>query len=224
MEAEERTGRGDLELDREAGGGRPGAPAQERSTARAEEHHGRCAHHPARTAVDRCDRCGEPVCLACAVPVRGRVLGPGCIAEELGDPALVQPPEPDRPLTGPAIAIAGAVAGVLATAGPWTRTGAGDRLFGAWVADLRWSMIAAVAAILLIPASWRLRRRGGGSGAVAVTALAVVVAAASILAIAFPPTFQAASWGPWAALGAGAIAAAGGIVGMGTGTHPRQDV
>jgi hypothetical protein len=45
------------------------------------------------------------------------VLGPGCIAEELGDPALMEPPDPDRPMTGPAIAIAGAAAAVLATAG-----------------------------------------------------------------------------------------------------------
>jgi hypothetical protein len=223
VEAEERTAPGELDVDRDAGA-RSDAPARERSVARTDEHYGRCAHHPARTAVDRCDRCGEPVCLACAVPVRGRVLGPGCIAEELGDPALMAPPEPDRPLAGPAIALAGAVVAVVATAGPWTRTGAGDRLLGAWVADLRWSMIAAIAAILLIPAWWRLRGRGRRSDAVAVTVLGGVVAAASILAIVFPPTFQAASWGPWAALGGAAVAATGGIVGLITEPHPGQGV
>ena len=36
------------------------------------------------------------------------------------------------------------------------------------------------------------------------------VAAASALAIAFPPTFQVASWGPWVAVVGGTIAAAGG--------------
>jgi hypothetical protein len=221
VEAEERTGRGELELDRDAGG-RPQAPAQERP--RTDEHYGRCAHHPARTAVDRCDRCGEPVCLACAVPVRGRVLGPGCIAEELGDPALMEPPEPDRALMGPAIAVAGAVAAVLSTAGPWTRTGAGDRIMGAWVPDLRWSMIAAAAAVLLIPTSWHLRGRDRRSDAVAVSVLGVVVATASILAIVFPPTFQAASWGPWTALAGGAIAAAGGIVDLITEPRPGQGV
>jgi len=223
VEAEERTGHGELDVDRDAGAGSD-ASARERSVARADEHYGRCAHHPARAAVDRCDRCGEPVCISCAVPVRGRVLGPGCIAEELGDPALMQPPEPDRPLTGPSIAIAGALVAVVATAGPWTRTGAGDRLLGAWVADLRWSMIAAIAAILLLPASWQLRRRARRSDAVAVTVLGVLVATASILAIVFPPTFQAASWGPWAALGGAAVAAAGGIVGLITGPHPGQGV
>ena len=50
---------------------------------------------------------------------------------------------------------------LLATVGPWTRTGAGDRLFGAWVPSVRWSMVAAVAAAVAT------RRPRGGSGAIA---------------------------------------------------------
>jgi hypothetical protein len=186
--------------------------------------HGRCAHHPARVAIGRCDRCGEPVCLTCAVPVRGRVLGPGCVAEELGDPALTQPPEPDRVEVGSAIAIAGAVVALVATVGPWTRTGAGDRVFGAWVADLRWSMVAAIAAVLLLPAVWAFRRHGDRAMAVLAIALGAGVIAAAALAIAFPPTFQAASWGPWTAISGGVFTVVGGLVDIVAERHPTQGV
>ena len=70
--------------------------------------HERCIHHPGRPAVARCSACEEPVCMTCAVPVRGRVLGPECLAAELGDPAITTPPEPDRTLVGSWMAVAGA--------------------------------------------------------------------------------------------------------------------
>jgi hypothetical protein len=170
------------------------------------ETHERCAHHPGRAAVARCDACGEAVCIGCAVPVRGRVLGPGCVAEELGDPALVAPADPDRPRSW--VAVAGALAAVVGTIGPWTRTGAGDRLLGAWVPTARWSMVAAVAALALLPVAWRWGDLPRGRSAVLI--LALLGAVASVLAIVFPPTFQAASWGPWVTL-AGTVVAAGGI-------------
>ena len=50
------------------------------------------------------------------------------------------------------------------------------------------------------------------------------VAAASALAIAFPPTFQVASWGPWVAALGGVIAAAGGIANIVVGARPGQGV
>jgi hypothetical protein len=182
--------------------------------------HERCAHHGARPAIARCDVCGEPICLGCAVPVRGRVLGPGCVAAELGDPALVAPPEPDRTRHWPAVT--GAVLAVLATAAPWTRTGAGDRPFGAWVLTMRWSIVAAVAAIALLGVAWRWARRDGSGAPLLVTAAVVVLASA--LAVVFPPTFQAASWGPWAcALGA-ALAAAGAGLALRAGRRSTQGV
>jgi hypothetical protein len=174
----------------------------------AEALHERCAHHPGRPAVARCEACDEPICLICAVPVRGRVLGPGCVAEELGDPGLVDPPEeePGRAWG----AVAGAAIAAIGTAGPWTRAGASDRAFGAWVPDVRWSTVAAVAAIALIPAAWwattsaTARRLAGALGA--------VVVVASVLAIVFPPPFQAASWGPWVTAAGGVIATAAAAV------------
>ena len=149
------------------------------------------------------------------------MLGPECLAE-LGDPALATPPEPDRAVSGSWAAVAGAVVALLATAGPWTRTGAGDRLLGAWVPSIRWSMVAAVAAIALLPAAWWFRVHGTRAGATLVIVGGTTVAAASGLAIAFPPTFQIASWGPWLAAVGGAIAVA--VASTVVGPRPRQGV
>jgi hypothetical protein len=186
--------------------------------------HERCIHHPSRTAVARCSACDEPVCLACAVPVRGRVLGPECLATELGDPAITTPPEPDRALAGSWVAFSGAVLALLATVGPWTRTGAGNRLFGAWVPSVRWSMVAAVTATALLPTAWWFRTHPGRPRAILVILGGTVIALASALAIAFPPTFQAASWGPWVAGIGGTIAVAGGVANIVVEPRPRQGV
>jgi hypothetical protein len=168
----------------------------------------RCAHHAGRPAVARCVACGEPVCISCAVPVRGRVLGPGCVAAELGDPALVAPPGTDVGRSW--VAVAGALVALAGTAAPWTRAGEGDRLFGAWVTNVRWSTIAAVGAVILLAVAWR-SRRGSDLATALVGPVAAVVLVAAALAIAFPPTFQTASWGPWVTGAGGAIAAVGGL-------------
>ena len=44
-------------------------PTEERTTKGTE----RCATHPSRNTVGICDVCGRPLCVECAVPVRGRV-------------------------------------------------------------------------------------------------------------------------------------------------------
>lgn len=196
-------------------------PATDGSEAAAHE---RCIHHPSRTAIARCSACDEPVCLACAVPVRGRVLGPECLATELGDPAITTPPEPDRAVAGSWVAVVGAALALLATVGPWTRTGAGDRLFGAWVPSIRWSMVAVVAAAALLPAAWWFRSHPARAGSILVIVGGTAIAVASALAIAFPPTFQAASWGPWVAALGGTIAVAGAIAGLVIGSRPGQGV
>ena len=213
MEADERR-RAEL-----ADGGTPPIGTTEERTSTTEAHaeaptetpapNERCAHHAGRPAVARCDACGEPVCIACAIPVRGRVLGPGCVAAELGDPALVAPPDQERRLSG--MTVAGGLVALVGTCGPWTRTGAGDRPFGAWVPDVRWSMMAAVAAVALTVAAWWARRRGGSSIVPVVAAAAVVALIGSVGSIVFPPTFQSASWGPWVT-GAGAALALAGVV------------
>jgi hypothetical protein len=200
-------------------GQRPGAGSDREATT-----HDRCIHHPSKAAIARCDACGEPVCVTCAVPVRGRVLGPECLGAELGEPAITATPEPDRGLARSWVAIAGASLALAATAGPWTRTGAGDRLFGAWVPSFRWSMVAAVAAALLLPSVWWFRARGTRTGPMLAILGGTTVVAASVLAIAFPPTFQVASWGPWVAAIGGGIALAGGIASASIGVRPGQGV
>ena len=203
-------------------------PASERSASSSDRSgdvaHERCIHHPSRGAIERCSVCGRPICLSCAVPVRGRVIGPECLSDELGDPGLAAPPDLERAVAGSWGTVAGAVLAVVATIGPWTRTGAGDRLLGAWVPSLRWSMVAAVAAVALLPATWWFRARGSRSGAALVILGGVAVVAAAALAIAFPPTFQAASWGPWIAALGGAIAVAGAIASRVVERRPGQGV
>jgi hypothetical protein len=204
------------------------APARDEATPGAEGPddltHERCVHHPARAAVARCSSCEEPICLPCAVPVRGRVIGPECLAAELGDPGLTAPPEAVTAVPRSMAAVAGAVLAVVATIGPWTRTGAGDRAFGAWVPSMRWSMIAAVAAVALLGVAWWFRGRGTRTGAAFVVIGGVAVASGSALAIAFPPTFQKASWGPWIGAVGGAIAVAGAIASIARERRPRQGV
>lgn len=140
------------------------------------------------------------------------MLGPECLAAELGDPALAPAPGPDGASVGSWTAVAGALVALIGTAGPWTRTGAGDRVLGAWVPDLRWSMVVAVCAAVLVPLAWWLRAHGSWSWGRTIILLPIVVVVASALAIAFPPTFQAASWGPWVAAVGGAVAAMGLVV------------
>jgi hypothetical protein len=121
-------------------------------------------------------------------------------------------------------AVAGAVLAVVATIGPWTRTGAGDRILGAWVPTVRWSMVAGVAAVLLLASAWWFRTRGARTAAIVVVLSGGVVATGSALAIAFPPTFQAASWGPWVGIVGGTLAVLGTIASGVRERRPRQGV
>jgi hypothetical protein len=57
-----------------------------------------------------------------------------------------------------------------------------------------------------------------------VALVGLVVVSASTLAIAFPPTFQVASWGPWLGAAGGAISVAGAIVSGMMERRPRQGV
>jgi hypothetical protein len=208
---------------------RPVTPARENEPAASAEtpdavSHERCVHHPGRAAVARCSACEEPICLPCAVPVRGRVIGPECLAAELGDPQLTVPPGTVTSVPRSMAAVAGAIVAVVATIAPWTRTGAGDRLLGAWVPSVRWSMIAALASVALLVVAWWFRARGTRALAILVIILGAAVTAGSALAIAFPPTFQEASWGPWLGALGGAVAAVGAIASISAERRPGQGV
>src|SRR5467141_1795536 len=107
---------------------------------------GRCANNPAVASVGACDMCGRPLCLACAVPVRGRVIGPECLSKVLVDaPPLPHLPAP-VPVAGSRLALAGFAMLVVASVFPWSRFGDSSRYFGAWTPH--WSLVAVVAGVL----------------------------------------------------------------------------
>lgn len=169
----------------------------------------RCATHPGRPKAAACERCGRPLCIACAVPVRGVAYGPECLGDVLGDDvAPVPAPGPTR---SPADRVAGVaiLVALAATLAPWTRFGTGSGWFhGAWSADVRWSMLAAVSALVAAVAWWRARPGRGTIARRVCLPACVGVAAGSVLAIVNPPPFTKPAPAPWLALVAGVVAVA----------------
>jgi len=131
----------------------------------------RCANHPTRTTVASCDVCGRPLCVECAVPVRGRVLGTECLSEVLGDETPVAAPRPwrRRVVRAPTDRVAGAMLAIVvgATMLPWTRFSTGSGFAGAWGFDARWSMDVAVVAMVALALWFALGRRPEASRIVA---------------------------------------------------------
>ena len=158
-----------------------------------------------------CDGCGRPLCLACAVPVRGRVLGSECLAAALGSDVRQDEDVSSRaPWAAPwALTGAGFALSVAATILPWTRFGEGSGLFGAWGRTTRWSALATVAAVLGLGLWFALRKGVVRWSWVAVeTALGAIVVLGAALAIVRPPPFTRPWIGPWFALGAGLLSCA----------------
>src|SRR5439155_22321755 len=93
----------------------------------------RCSAHPGIPSVAVCHACGRPLCITCAVPVRGEVLGPECLAEVIGRDTPAPHAVPTRPRTV-SFDVVGIMflATVAATVLPWTRFGVASGLFGAW--------------------------------------------------------------------------------------------
>jgi hypothetical protein len=149
------------------------------------------------------------MCLACAIPVRGKTLGAECLLSALGPHAVAveaSPIEPGRPAR--LLARIAFVFAVLATILPWSRFGAGAEPFGAWSSSPKWSLVAAIAAVagLSLSLARRLAPRAGPAWDVVLALAGAVVVAASALALFRPPEFTSPWLGPWAALVAGLIA------------------
>jgi len=171
----------------------------------------RCTVHPGSPSVARCDGCGRPLCLSCAVPIRGRILGSECLAAALGHDVRQDEDIPSRaPWAAPwALTGAGFALSVLATILPWTRFGEGSGLLGAWGRTTRWSVLATVAAVLGLGVWFALRRGAVRWSWVAVeTALGAIIVLGAVLAIVRPPPFTRPWIGPWFALGAGLLSCA----------------
>jgi hypothetical protein len=172
----------------------------------------RCSMHAGVPAVSRCADCGRPMCLACAIPVRGRVLGAECLPDDAGPAGeAVAPPE----RFGRALALAGlgSLAALATTAFPWTRFGTGSGAFGAWGAG-RWSLLAALASVAGLLAWAVARMRSGAPGRTAsfvLAAAALGVIGGAGLAILNGPPFTKPAATPSLCLAAGCLALAGGL-------------
>jgi len=171
---------------------------------------GRCANHPAVARVGVCDACGRPLCVACATPVRGRLIGPECLST-----VLVEPP-PDRPIPAPIprggdlVAAAGFALALLSSILPWSR-GLVSGPFSAWT--WHWSLIAcllAAAGTSVSLLAWRRPRRPTLETAVEV-GLAVGTGTFALLHTAFPPSLSEPTAAPALAF-LGAAVALGGAV------------
>ena len=174
----------------------------------------RCETHPGVPSVARCDRCDRPLCVSCAIPVRGRILGPECLAETLGadEEALTRTTSaPARPGML-AVGIAFAATALIAIV-PWTRFGNASGWLDAW-RWARWSLVASVAAaagVALWALQWWRPRIVDRAAAIALAALGALVCVAGLLAGAFPPPLTKDTAAPWVEAAAGLTAAAASV-------------
>jgi hypothetical protein len=173
---------------------------------------GRCVHHPGVAAVGACEICGRAVCVACAVPVRGTIVGPECLAAVLESPPdSLRVPPPVSPV-GDWLARAGFGLVVALSLLPWSRFGEGSRILGAWAVN--WSLLAAVGAIggLGLASFARYRPVDPRLTASAYAILALSVALGALLHLFRPPLLSEASASPGLALVGSALALLGAVL------------
>lgn len=159
---------------------------------------GRCSTHPTEPALASCDVCERALCVACAIPVRGRVVGPECLATLVEDPPEQPPAVPTPRPRGDWFALAGFILVLVASIFPWARYGETTGFGQAWT--LHWSLLsvlpaaAGVAAVILVR-----RRRLDATVATAVYAVlaTLVVFGAALHAIRPPPITDTAGTWPW---------------------------
>ena len=153
------------------------------------------------------------MCLACAIPVRGRVLGAECLPDDAGPPGEEAGAPPRRAGLPTALAGLGSLAALATTAFPWTRFGTGSGALGAWGTG-RWSLLAALSSVagLLVWAVARMRSGASGRAqGLAITGAALGVVAGAGLAIMNGPPFTKPALAPWLCLAAGCLALVGGL-------------
>ena len=173
---------------------------------------GRCANHPDTPKAADCDLCGRPLCLSCAIPVRGRVVGPECVGtlvQDAPEEALRPPSLPPR--RGDVSALVGFGLVLVVSVFPWSRFGDASRFLGAW--SLHWSLWCVTAALIGLTAALVSRRRPiepvvVGAAYVVLGALVVV---AAILQQRHPPLLSEATVWPMVAVLGGLAAVVGGF-------------
>ena len=172
----------------------------------------RCANHPGEAGIAACELCGRWLCVACAVPVRGRVIGPECLASVVED-APPLPAIPSVPLRrGDGLAIAGFALVTALSIFPWSRFGESSNLWGAW--RLAWSLPAVLAGVLGLMFALAVWQRPIDQivETVVYAALALVVAVTALLHHHHPPPLTVGSAVPWLAVLGAILALAGALV------------
>ena len=173
---------------------------------------GRCVNHPAVALVGTCEVCGWALCIACAVPVRGRLIGPECLSTILEDVPPPQPVLPSGRPSGDFLALIGFALVVLLSAFPWSRFGDGSRFFGAW--SFHWSLLAALAGMggFVVAMVARYRTLDPRLETAVFGLAAVIVAVAAMLHYRRPPLLSDSTIWPLFAVVAAALALAGAVV------------
>jgi hypothetical protein len=112
--------------------------------------------------VAECERCGRRLCISCAVPFRGGVVGRECLRQVLPDTPLLIPAAPVAPRPWDVVAAAAFGLVLAMTLFPWSKFGEDSGSLEAW--SRHWSLLSAAAAAggLLAAVSfalhpWRLR-------------------------------------------------------------------
>ena len=196
------------EIGREAGASDAAVPAVAPRRAPVPRK-GRCANHPGEAQVATCDACGRALCLSCAVPVRGSVVGPECVAEVV--PEVPDAPVPPGPSPrGRTMAATGFLITLISSLFPWARYGDASGALQAWA--VHWSLLAVASSLAGLVAWFVFRRRRGSRRAEAATlfVLAVAATAGALLHGLHPPALSAASPVGWGIGLAGALLALGG--------------
>jgi hypothetical protein len=173
---------------------------------------GRCANHPAVALVGMCDVCGRSLCITCAVPVRGRLIGPECLPEILEDVVSAQPlAHPVRP-TGDRLALLGFGLVMVLSALPWSRFGDSPRYFGAWA--VHWSLLAAAGGLggLATVLIGRYRSIDPRLETAAYALFAIVIGVGGALQYLHPPLLSDSTVWPLVAVIAAALALLGAMV------------
>lgn len=169
---------------------------------------GRCAVHPTASAVGNCEACGRPLCLACAIPVRGALVGGECLSvvlEEVAEPVAAPAPIGPR---GEALTLTGFGLVVAVSVLPWSRYGDASGFLQAWTPH--WSLLAAAAALagLVVTIAWHRRPRDPRLEAAAIAGLALLVVMGAGLHALRPPSAFSRVWAyAWIAPMAGAALA-----------------
>jgi hypothetical protein len=175
----------------------------------------RCTVHTDRPSVARCDSCGRPACLSCAVPFRGRILCQECASRELGAPPPAEPilPRPSRRLDV-VVAVVLAI-GVVGTVAPWHRAGPLTGMLSAWRPGPQpWPLLASLTLVAALPPVGVLLLSASRArpATMAFTVLAGVSAAAAGVALAAAPDYTSPTAAPFVVLASAALAAVLGVV------------